>query len=92
MRSFQVVLICLTWLNYAQNGLCQTSCPGVFDTISASDYAAGLSPGWNLGNTLDAFPNEDSWNNPAVTEVTFDDVKAFGFKSVRIPSKVSTRN
>lgn len=46
-----------------------------------------MSPGWNLGNTLDAIPNEGSWNNPPVVEKTFDDVKAAGFKSVRIPGE-----
>ncbi|KAI3546792.1 endoglucanase B [Colletotrichum filicis] len=51
----------------------------------ASEFTAQLQPGWNLGNTLDAFPNEDSWNNVPVVAGTFDDVKAFGFNSVRIP-------
>ncbi|GIN67372.1 MULTISPECIES: cellulase family glycosylhydrolase [Bacillus] len=44
-----------------------------------------MSPGWNLGNTLDAVPTEGSWNNPPVREHTFDDIRAAGFKSVRIP-------
>ncbi|KAG8940363.1 hypothetical protein FRC03_005569 [Tulasnella sp. 419] len=44
-----------------------------------------ISPGWNLGNTLDAVPTEGSWNNPPVQAQTFDDIKATGFKSVRIP-------
>ncbi|KAG8918052.1 hypothetical protein FRC02_002681 [Tulasnella sp. 418] len=44
-----------------------------------------ISPGWNLGNTLDAIPNEDSWGNGGLTAQTFDDIKAAGFKSVRIP-------
>ena len=44
-----------------------------------------MNPGWNLGNSLDAIPNEDSWNNGPVTAQTFDDIKAAGFKSIRIP-------
>ncbi|WP_026587003.1 cellulase family glycosylhydrolase [Bacillus sp. NSP9.1] len=44
-----------------------------------------MSPGWNLGNTLDAIPTEGSWNNPPVEEHTFDDIRDAGFKSVRIP-------
>ncbi|KAH6977547.1 endoglucanase D precursor [Ilyonectria sp. MPI-CAGE-AT-0026] len=60
-------------------------CCGEFEAISASEFVAHLSPGWNLGNSLDAIPNEDSWNNEPVTESTFDDVKNAGFNSVRIP-------
>ncbi|KAF1966946.1 endoglucanase B [Bimuria novae-zelandiae CBS 107.79] len=44
-----------------------------------------MNPGWNLGNTLDAVQNEGDWNNPKVTADTFDDVKAAGFKGVRLP-------
>ncbi|KAE8354583.1 glycoside hydrolase superfamily [Aspergillus coremiiformis] len=60
-------------------------CSGSFDAISASDFVARITPGWNLGNTLDAVPNEGSWNNPPVEESTFDYVKSAGFKSVRLP-------
>lgn len=60
-------------------------CSGKFSPISAADYVAAINPGWNLGNTLDAVPDEGSWNNPPVVAATFDDVKAAGFKSVRIP-------
>ncbi|KAI0836256.1 glycoside hydrolase family 5 protein [Hypoxylon sp. FL0890] len=62
-----------------------TACSGKFSPISAADYISAMNPGWNLGNTLDAVPNEGSWNNPPVVPATFDDVKAAGFKSVRIP-------
>ncbi|KAB8264622.1 glycoside hydrolase superfamily [Aspergillus pseudonomiae] len=61
------------------------NCTGSFDAISASDFVAKINPGWNLGNSLDATPNEDSWNNPPVQESTFDYVKSAGFKSVRLP-------
>jgi endoglucanase len=44
-----------------------------------------MNPGWNLGNTLDAIETEGSWNNPPVDPSTFDDVKAAGFKGVRLP-------
>lgn len=68
---------------------CQTSviaeCSTTFTPITASVAFAALTPGWNLGNSLEAFPNEDSWNNPPVTSATFDDVLAKGFKSVRLP-------
>ncbi|KAF9870473.1 hypothetical protein CkaCkLH20_12140 [Colletotrichum karsti] len=62
-----------------------TACSGSFTDISAVDYVKAMNPGWNLGNTLDAIPNEGSWNNPPVKAETFDDIKAAGFKSVRIP-------
>ncbi|KAH6675169.1 glycoside hydrolase superfamily [Halenospora varia] len=60
-------------------------CTGSFKSISASAAFAALDPGWNLGNTLDALPTEGSWNNPPVTTATFPQIKAKGFKSVRIP-------
>ncbi|KAI0533022.1 putative cellulase [Xylaria digitata] len=65
--------------------LAAVECTGTFDAISASDYVAAINPGWNLGNTLDATPDEGSWNNPPVQAETFTDIKAAGFKSVRIP-------
>ncbi|KAI4593289.1 hypothetical protein KJ359_009820 [Pestalotiopsis sp. 9143b] len=76
---------------FALSGLCtqliqaQASCSGLFSAITASAFVDSLNPGWNLGNTLDAFPTEGSWNNPAVDSSTFDDVVNAGFKSVRVP-------
>ncbi|KAI1344347.1 endoglucanase B [Xylariaceae sp. FL0016] len=61
------------------------ACAATFSPISASEYVAAINPGWNLGNTLDATPDEGSWNNAPVEATTFEDVKAAGFKSVRIP-------
>ncbi|MBV6699689.1 cellulase family glycosylhydrolase [Kitasatospora aureofaciens] len=46
---------------------------------------AKMQPSWNLGNTLDAIPDETSWGNPLTTKATFDGLKAQGFRSVRIP-------
>lgn len=69
-----------------------TTCTGTFTPISAADFVANLNPGWNLGNTLDAIPDEGSWNNPPVVPLTFDDVKAAGFKSVRLPGKLRHMN
>lgn len=63
------------------------TCDGSFSAISASDYVAKLHPGWNLGNTLDAIPDEGSWNNAPVQFSTLDTVKAAGFKSVRLPGE-----
>ena len=60
-------------------------CNGTFEDISSAEFLEAANPAWNLGNTLDAIPDEGSWNNPAVVAATFDNVKAAGFKSVRIP-------
>ncbi|MFC0434351.1 cellulase family glycosylhydrolase [Kutzneria buriramensis] len=46
---------------------------------------AAMQPSWNLGNTLDAIPDETSWGNPLTTKATFDGLRARGFRSVRIP-------
>ncbi|MFJ4536782.1 cellulase family glycosylhydrolase [Streptomyces tibetensis] len=49
------------------------------------DTVAAMQPSWNLGNTLDAIPDETSWGNPKATKALFDTIKAQGFRSVRIP-------
>ncbi|KAJ5981032.1 Immunoglobulin E-set [Penicillium waksmanii] len=56
-----------------------------YHAISASNFVAKLHPGWNLGNTLDAVPDEGSWNNAAVVASTFETVQDAGFNGVRIP-------
>lgn len=61
------------------------SCTGDFPSISAADFIDKSNPGWNLGNTLDAIPDEGSWNNDPVVGSTFDTVKASGFSGVRLP-------
>lgn len=55
------------------------------ETLSASNYLQKMSPGLNLGNTLEALPKETSWGNPATTDAYFKAVRAAGFRSVRIP-------
>ncbi|MFF1303636.1 cellulase family glycosylhydrolase [Streptomyces sp. NPDC058307] len=51
----------------------------------AKDAVAAMQPSWNLGNTLDAIPDETSWGNPKATGELFDTVRRDGFRSVRIP-------
>lgn len=63
------------------------TCNGTFNAITAQQFVDALNPGWNLGNTLDAVEDEGDWNNAPVTEDTFDDVKAAGFKGIRLPGK-----
>ncbi|CAE6456306.1 unnamed protein product [Rhizoctonia solani] len=55
-----------------------------FTSLTAKETFARMTPGWNLGNTLDALPTEGSWMAP-VQNVTFSQVYADGFRSVRIP-------
>lgn len=65
----------------------ESSCAGQFSKVASSDWVSRAHPGWNLGNTLEAVPTEGSWNNPPVDFSTFDDIKAAGFKSIRIPGR-----
>lgn len=52
-------------------------------------FSQNLMPGWNLGNQLesnsDGTPSETTWGNPVITENLIKQVKAQGFKSIRIP-------
>jgi len=48
-------------------------------------YVEAMQPGWNLGNTLDATPTETSWGNPLTTQALIQQIKAQGYKSIRIP-------
>jgi len=56
-------------------------------TVSSTnkDLAQAMSPGINLGNTLEALPTETSWGNPPTAQKVMDAYKAAGFNSVRIP-------
>jgi len=44
-----------------------------------------MSPGWNVGNSLEAIGGETAWGNPMVNQTLMNAVKAAGFKTVRIP-------
>lgn len=55
----------------------------VVPAVSPAEMVKRLGKGINIGNTLDA-PNEGEWAAPA-QEYYFDDYKAAGFNSVRIP-------
>lgn len=61
-----------------------------FTAQNLKDFAASMSPGWNLGNALDAHNNgvagETSWGNPAITQTLITKVAEAGFKSIRIPT------
>ncbi len=55
-------------------------------------YVEAMQPGWNLGNTLDATPNETAWGNPLVTQEFIQQIATQGFKSIRIPVTWDTGN
>lgn len=65
-------------------------------TMTSTRFAAGLTNGWNLGNTFDAhnsgagyrnegLKTETSWGMPETTKAMIDAVSAKGFKTIRIP-------
>jgi len=53
--------------------------------ITSLALSGDMSPGWNLGNALEALPEETSWGNPPASRKLLDAVRAAGFKTVRIP-------
>lgn len=52
---------------------------------NASELAAKIILGWNLGNSLEAIGGETAWGNPRVTKALIDLVRQSGFNAVRIP-------
>jgi endoglucanase len=54
--------------------------------MSARRVVAAMQPGWNLGNTFDAIgADETAWGNPRVTRELLANIRAQGFRSIRIP-------
>ncbi len=54
--------------------------------LSSLQITADMGAGWNLGNSLDAYPgSEISWENPKTTKAMIDQIKLKGFKTLRIP-------
>ncbi|MEV7231260.1 cellulase family glycosylhydrolase [Polymorphospora sp. NPDC051019] len=63
-----------------------TSPPPTGNPTDPAAAVAAMQPGWNLGNSFDATGDgETSWGNPRVTAQLLDNIKAQGFKSIRIP-------
>jgi endoglucanase len=52
---------------------------------NAMAIVAAMQPGWNLGNTLDAIPDETAWGNPLTTQALLRHVRSQGYRSVRLP-------
>ena len=68
----------------------------------ALEFVSKLGTGWNLGNSFcccDANSYgaksveyyEKLWGNPVITKASIDEIKAKGFKTIRIPIKYSGR-
>lgn len=53
--------------------------------LTSVQLATLMSPGWNLGNSLEAIGGETAWGNPPANQALFNAVRAAGFKTVRIP-------
>ncbi|WP_284615051.1 glycoside hydrolase family 5 protein [Aquabacterium humicola] len=53
--------------------------------LTSVQISREMSPGINLGNTLEAIPEATSWGNPPPTRALMQAYKAAGFRSVRIP-------
>lgn len=72
-----------------------TPAPAPAATSPAVAFSQQMSPGINLGNTLEAIADwmprpatsseEGAWGQPDVNQAIMDGYKAAGFKSVRIP-------
>jgi endoglucanase len=62
-----------------------TPLPASAGSPAARTTVAAMQPGWNLGNTYDAIPDETSWGNPPVTQALLKKVRSQGFKSIRLP-------
>ncbi|HJV68015.1 glycoside hydrolase family 5 protein [Ideonella sp.] len=53
--------------------------------LTSLQLSANMSPGWNLGNTLESIGGETNWGNPLANQAIMNGIKAAGFKSIRIP-------
>ncbi|MEV6237600.1 cellulase family glycosylhydrolase [Lentzea sp. NPDC051838] len=70
-------------LSFSLNGV---TCVHAGRQLTAMEATAAMQPGWNVGNTLDSTgSDETSWGNPRITEALLDNVKAQGFRSIRLP-------
>ena len=53
--------------------------------LTSLQLSASMSPGTNMGNSLEAIGGETNWGNPLVNQAIMNGIKAAGFKSIRIP-------
>lgn len=55
------------------------------ETLTVTNAVRRMSPGINVGNTLEAIPSETSWGNPVPNQQYFNSIRKAGFRSVRLP-------
>jgi len=53
--------------------------------LTPQDAITKIKRGINIGNSLDAIPNETGWGNPLIQKYYFDDYVNAGFTCIRIP-------
>jgi endoglucanase len=58
--------------------------PGSMRDLTSIQLSKEMSPAWNLGNSVNAVPDETSWGNAPTSQQLLNAVKAAGFKTVRI--------
>jgi endoglucanase len=83
--SIPVALVAASGLTAGTAAATDESAAAPWSRNNAMATVAAMQPSWNLGNTLDAIPDETSWGNPPATKALFDTIRAQGFRSVRIP-------
>jgi endoglucanase len=52
---------------------------------TASQVAAQIAVGWNVGNSLEVPGGETGWGNPVVSQTLISAAKKAGFNAIRIP-------
>jgi len=57
---------------------------GASGQLTPQEAVKLMAPGWNLGNSFDATPNETTWGNPTPTQTIVNAVHAAGFKTLRL--------
>jgi len=82
IRNTILTLICNLYI--CVNSIANTAYTGMRD-ITSMQIIADMGSGINLCNTLDAYPNETSWGNPAATLALITSWKQKGFKTLRLP-------
>jgi endoglucanase len=65
-------------------GSSSTGGDGAAGQLTPDQAVELMSPGWNLGNSFDATPNETSWGNPTPSQTLIKAVHAAGFKLLRL--------
>jgi endoglucanase len=57
---------------------------GASGQLTPQEAVKLMAPGWNLGNSFDATPNETTWGNPTPTQTIINAVHSAGFKTLRL--------